>query len=343
MATGLFLPFLALLITLVDMPDAAVAGDAAVLELMTRQTARGENLLGPYSRFHFNHPGPFYFFSMLPLYYFSGQAHGSFLFTATLINLVAVICIFLAIYRQPWLPFLSAATVLSLYLGHLGSETLYSEWNPNISILPFASSIFCFAAGVSGRWMFFFPALAMVSFAVQSHIAYTLSAVLITLGAFCLVLWPGLVGAASNRQKDCRLAMALSIFLLFLWFPTTYQELASEQGNLSRIVSFFRLGYEPKTIEVTIGVVAEQLTGMVSKSLDRPEEESSRHVWFGLLLLLGVASTYLFSRRRCAAISASLGLFCLVGLGGALLSVCRIVGPVPDYTVRWISSVTFFL
>ena len=121
MATGLFLPFLVLLITLVEMPDAAVVGDGAVLELQARQTARGENLLGPYSRFHFNHPGPIYFSLMLPLYYLSGQAHGSFFFTSVLINLAAVALIFLTIRRFSWLLFLARPRCFPL---------AWSIWDP---------------------------------------------------------------------------------------------------------------------------------------------------------------------------------------------------------------------
>lgn len=99
--SAILLPFLAVALSVASLPDAAVQGDDAVMELGVRQTMRGENLLGPYSRFHFNHPGPAYFHVMVPLYAFSGAAHGSFLLTAVLVNLLAVLLILFAIGDRP--------------------------------------------------------------------------------------------------------------------------------------------------------------------------------------------------------------------------------------------------
>ena len=337
MATGLFLPFLVLLITLVEMPDAAVVGDGAVLELQARQTARGENLLGPYSRFHFNHPGPIYFFLMLPLYYLSGQAHGSFFFTSVLINLAAVALIFLTIRRLSWLLFLGTATMLSSYLVHLGPGTLFSAWNPEITILPFGSAVFCLAAAVSGRPVFFFPAVAMLSFALQSHVAYAVPTVLIGLAAVGLFLFPVLVGNASKRRGDWRVTVGALLFLVLLWSPTIYEELASGDGNLSKAVSFFALGHEHKSADVALQVLKQRLSGFLLDGLGRSGIDSSIHLWLSLIVVFGLPVAWFFARRRGDALPASLSLFGLVGLGGALFSVTRIVGPVHEYLVGWIS------
>ena len=40
--------------------------DTAVIESYTLQASQGRLLLGPYSRFAWHHPGPFYFFLMAP-------------------------------------------------------------------------------------------------------------------------------------------------------------------------------------------------------------------------------------------------------------------------------------
>jgi hypothetical protein len=49
-------------------PDYLFTGDAATLELRTLHAAHGAQLLGPYSRFHWNHPGPMFFYLALPVY-----------------------------------------------------------------------------------------------------------------------------------------------------------------------------------------------------------------------------------------------------------------------------------
>src|SRR5437016_3928499 len=41
--------------------------DAALIELYTMSATRGEQLLGPYSRFRWHHPGPAMFYALVPL------------------------------------------------------------------------------------------------------------------------------------------------------------------------------------------------------------------------------------------------------------------------------------
>src|SRR4051794_24258431 len=49
-------------------PDYLFTGDAATIELRTLNAAHGVQLLGPYSRFFWSHPGPTFFYLALPLY-----------------------------------------------------------------------------------------------------------------------------------------------------------------------------------------------------------------------------------------------------------------------------------
>src|SRR3954462_2167548 len=54
-------------------PDLAFGGDAAALEFGTWHAARGHQLLGAYSRFGWNHPGPAFFYLAAPLYEALGE------------------------------------------------------------------------------------------------------------------------------------------------------------------------------------------------------------------------------------------------------------------------------
>jgi hypothetical protein len=49
-------------------PDVMFTGDGAVLELRTFFAAQGRELLGPYSRVQWSHPGPAFFYLAVPLY-----------------------------------------------------------------------------------------------------------------------------------------------------------------------------------------------------------------------------------------------------------------------------------
>jgi hypothetical protein len=49
------------------------SGDGALLDLYTLYSSRGVWSLGPYSRFGWNHPGPLFFYCIVPFYLASLQ------------------------------------------------------------------------------------------------------------------------------------------------------------------------------------------------------------------------------------------------------------------------------
>src|SRR3982751_419405 len=75
-------------------PDLTFGGDAAALEFGTWHAARGEQLLGAYSRFGWNHPGPAFFYLAAPLYEVlgeRGQALNLFTFSVELMCAIAIV------------------------------------------------------------------------------------------------------------------------------------------------------------------------------------------------------------------------------------------------------------
>ncbi len=330
-AVGLLLPLLAIIWSLAKVPDAAVDGDPALLELGTRQTARGHNLLGPYSRYQFNHPGPAYFFLMLPSYYLSGQRHGSFLLTAVALNLVAVLLICLVVWRERWAVVLGSGLLLSLFLASLGTDKLYSAWNPDIPLLAFGAAIFSFAAAAAGRKAYLVPAIGLATLAVQSHVAFAASVGLVALTTTLALSLPWLVGV---RQRDCwdwRVWVALLAFLTVLWLPPLCEELISERGNLTKIVSFFTLPHSHPSVSAGLKVLGDQVSDLL------PALFPTRFfgIWPLAAIVFGCSGGYLFARRRGDALAASLNLLCLAGLVGAAISVSRIVGPIHEHLVAW--------
>src|SRR5688500_15389528 len=85
---------IAVVITARAMPPIVTSSDLAVTELYTELATRGQLLVGPDSRFAWNHPGPIYFYVLAPLYAASGHRAGA-LFSAVLaIYLDAIITMF---------------------------------------------------------------------------------------------------------------------------------------------------------------------------------------------------------------------------------------------------------
>ena len=64
--------------------------DGAILEISTIEALEGRQLLGPYSRFGWNHPGPLYFYLQGPWYFASGLHTAGMQAGALAINLVAI-------------------------------------------------------------------------------------------------------------------------------------------------------------------------------------------------------------------------------------------------------------
>src|SRR4051794_39249854 len=94
LAAGLVLAPVLMLATglaLRENPDQPPTGDYAVLELYTRQAMHGEQRLGPYSRFHFQHPGPAYFYAAVPFYRLLGESFRGITLTAVLVNVTSVL------------------------------------------------------------------------------------------------------------------------------------------------------------------------------------------------------------------------------------------------------------
>ena len=65
-------------------------GDLAVLELGIFDAWDGERLIGPYSRFGWHHPGPLYFYLLLPIYALSRASACALFITSSLIGCAAL-------------------------------------------------------------------------------------------------------------------------------------------------------------------------------------------------------------------------------------------------------------
>jgi hypothetical protein len=73
------------------MRSASPASDFALLELSTGEALRATQLLGPYSRFGWRHPGPAYFYLLAPLYGVSGASSASLPVAVLIFNWAALL------------------------------------------------------------------------------------------------------------------------------------------------------------------------------------------------------------------------------------------------------------
>jgi hypothetical protein len=312
------------------------AGDWSVLEVRTRDVGSGATpLLGPYSRFGWNHPGPLLFWMFAVPYRLLGQSSSTMLLVSALANTGAILGVGVFAWRRGRLPLVAgAATGLAILCLHLGPSFLRDPWNPSITALPFA----LFVVLAWSAWEGDRPAVPLLAFTgsllVQSHVGFI--ALVIVMGAI------GGIGFCRRHPDWQRTIIWSAVLLAICWLPVVVDQVAGT-GNLSDLAQYFRGGSKesPAGWGAALGVVAREMGG-VAPWLGGGERGSS---WDGGLVITSASSLVLpllafasaaavaYRRRAMSAVrfQAVVGAATVVGF----VSAARVTGPVFAYLVRW--------
>ena len=70
-------------------PESSAEDDLAILEIRTIEAGRGRQVVGPYSRFGWSHPGPAEFYLLLPAYLLSGRKTAGLGLGAVVLNMAS--------------------------------------------------------------------------------------------------------------------------------------------------------------------------------------------------------------------------------------------------------------
>ena len=335
---------------LCNLPDnAKIAGDGALIELCTLRAAAGDQLLGPYSRFSFHHPGPLMFYCLAPFYVALGKSYGALCTGALVLNLASLVGIALVTRdmagagRWPW-----SLAALGVYVLWLQPVFLFSPWNPDMAILPLALALLAFAAAAAGRRPYLPVAVLAASFAVQSHLSCAGPVA-------CAVVLNVVAGIARRRKRGetaasgaqpARPYVAIAATLaVFVWIPPFLEQVRGTPGNMTLIWRFLAERHERQPLVSALLAVGTQLSsflgapfGLGSQHEPSPAFTPVLCVLAGVLLaLLGAAS--LRGRRRGDGFVLALGVGCVVLLAVALLETAAVPGRLHGYLVRWVSVV----
>jgi hypothetical protein len=314
--------------------DLPATGDYAALELYTRLAAQGRQLLGPYSRFGFHHPGPAYFYASVPLYVLTGERFAGILFTAALVNVVSIALILRRLAREGGgAALLAGALVIALFLSWRGPAWLFSAWNPNVAVLPFGVALVAFAAVAAGNRRALPLAVLAASFAGQTHLGVLPAAVAVGLAAALLQVPPlrraaGLPPRGASAYRSILLAAAIAAVL---WAPPVYEQLSPEGGNLSHIVGFSSLPDERHSAGEALTASGAAIVGWMVGAREG--------VAAGLLVVLVAALAVAHGAARVTrqAFPAALSLVTFAGVAAALVSATRVTGPLLPYLLRWMA------
>ncbi len=318
--------------------DWLAVGDFGTLRLRTLDVGSSHTpLVGIYSRWGWNHPGPMLLLFMAPALRLTGGAGHGLLLGALLINLGAMAAALVVARRAGGQTLALVALAAVVLCRALGSGELLDPWNPYVLILAlFAAAVAAWRAVLGDRVAAIVFVVA-ASFAVQCHVESALSVIALTVvvfGALIARAWRG-----PQRTHDQRtLVSALAVGVVCWLLPIIEQFTSATGGNLRAVISFALHGngdvngwHDGARI---VGWFLAWPTNWIGGNLLVPK--GSIPVPFALVALVFAAAWA--ARRRYREELALCGISGLLVLT-AFLACSRISGVAFPYLYRWVLAV----
>lgn len=336
----LAVPYLIVAVRAVALDWTPISDNAFELLQMHDVGTRHTPLLGVYSRFGWNHPGPLFLWLYAPVLRLFGTS-GVLAFTA-LVNLGWALLAVRGARRLGGVP-LAAATagVTALVAAASGPALLVDPWNPWLAASALLACFFHAAdAAESGSTSSALIALVAGSFSLQTHVG-TLPVV--ATAAVAATVWFVLVRPPVPRPG--RTAAALAGTALVLWSGPIIQQIRGPQGNLAAIARFAARGSgEPyPELSKALGVAARELG--VRPAWAGFGEVDQLYVGLSPIWTLAVVPALLAGlvvAARRDGLVVRLGATALLLHAAAIVAVTRTAGGLAPYVLRWTWSVGAF-
>jgi hypothetical protein len=319
-------------------------GDQALLELGTRRAIHLDQLVGPYSRSGFHHPGPAVFYLLAPFVrLFEPSGPGLYL-GAVILNATALIATVVIIWRRVGpLAALWAAAAIDLFCLCIGVGTLREPWNPYLVVAPMILFVVLWAVGWTGSSHAALWALVIGSFVIQTEIAT--AAVVLVLATSLVVRV--LRGYWSERRYSFRRRWGPGqtiggLLLIALWLPTVVELFRDRPNNLQLLWDFLTTGHAEPRLGQALGVFSDAVTVLPFGNHDyvlalhrNPIEVAG----FAILTLAGIVVAVALGRHRRQPLASALATTAAVGALVGAVSLTHTDGPVYLYFALWLAYV----
>lgn len=336
--------------------DFFLVSDDATLETRVVNSARSIQYLGPYSRFGWNHPGPLYFYLLLPFYLLFSMGTQSLYVGAAFINILSVLILLFFLYKSVYKNenkyfFFFTAFFLSLYIyGFLGLHVFRNIWNPQVTILPFAAFIFISVHLSRGHLTVLPLSVLFSSFLLQTHVAYAPAVVvmfLVSLLFYFLEKFRELKKIKLLFSDGVVKIIGISTGLfIILWILPVIETLKNPPGNLLKLIYYFTHSKVSHGFGEAVAAVSNMTNVPVLKCLNFlfPHLELSGRSLLTMLFLVQIfvviaAGIYLLKTKR--KYQLNLLVFGLSGLLISVISVTKITGEIHGYLIQWMSVIGF--
>jgi hypothetical protein len=322
------------------------AGDEAFIALRVADVGgRHTPLVGPYSRFGWDHPGPLLFWVLAPFERLGGDS--GILVATAVVNAACLGGALLVGYRRGGAVLTAWLAAFLAVLGHaLGTAFVLDPWNPRLPVtglVLFVMLAWSVACGDQAMWPWL---VGVASWEIQAHVGFApvvLAVVALVIGGRALARVrgrPGLPGATGGRW-----AVVVGVAL---WAGPVGQQLFGPRGNLEALLRF-SLSRSGPTVGLRYGahVAANQLswsppwaTGHDANVLGLLADAPVGAAVVQTALLAGVGW---LAWRRGRRDAATLAAITLVAVSAGVFGLSRVVGVPFPYLARWMWIVAMFV
>lgn len=327
----------------------SIEGDYAGLEAALRYVPSGRTLLGPYSRFGWNHPGPLWFYLAWPLYQLTGGGPRGLYLASALLDGIFVASIVAAMrVHAGRVGGAMACAILLAWVSAFGAMVAW-PWNPATVVLPLVAFFVLASAFAAGSARSAIPTVLVGVLVAEHHVATVPTVICVSLAALLMFF----VRKRSRVGRSCRSLLIAGAIAVVALLPTMIEQLTSSPGNLTKLVRFFTSRHaesSPSWAEATRDW-AFGTTWLFDRASSGSVDHVDRTAPVASFLLPPVCSAYtirmtigllvasvlslVVSISRRDHTTSSLLLLSMLGNVLAIVSLHQVVGPVMYYLIFW--------
>jgi hypothetical protein len=318
--------------------------DLAVSETYTILASQGRLLVGPYSRFSWHHPGPIYFYLLVPFYKLLGNRTLGLEVGALAINLCSMAAAMLIASRVGSRRYLVATCAAFLFFALRFQPALTSIWNPHVIAIPAMALVTSAVGALSGSAIALLAASTLSSFVTQTHVGTAPVALFLAGLAVAGALALPRPTPADQHRRWLTVAAAVLVAAV-CWVPTLVEQVRGPEHNLSALWRYFTSTSSPHGWLPVGAAWAFALSGGFRTDYKMPIGTPIvvSHASITLLMVCVGLGGLAFGSVRCWVVQqrrGAIAMFLPLGVCAiALLSLHRVAGSIDDHVVFWLSGI----
>lgn len=321
-------------------------GDRLTLEMRVSDVFTSHTpLVGVWSRYQWNHPGPLLFYALSVPYRLSESSGFGLLIGIFLINIGAIFsAIWVALRRSRQAAALAGLFLVLLCTG-LRLEGLTDPWNPYVGIVPlFAASVACWRV-LAGDRVAAIVVVVFGSFAMQAHAGLGVPVVTILAISIVALTWQSFRSHDKKHARRTSLYAALTLFAL--WVPPIIDQIVHDPGNIRLLFKFFTdgvgvpVGFSTGT-RIMFRILSVPGNWVSGSEPEFPNLGVNTHGWAIPWALIGVVLAMWWSWRRKWRAEFSLSAVAVSLLVVSTFALSRIIANPMPYLVRWTWAIAAF-